>query len=128
MLLLGIRDPIIPSNTLRIGIEFLGNLLDIFWFPTSNLDKRARPHFIEGLCEGRPDPIDLFEIVFLRVLTDLELCCMETRLSSILAGLARHCGCGRRSCFGAKCRPHFFEAFLQTIDMLVFPWNTLHLF
>src|SRR5215831_992486 len=125
MLLLGVRDPIIPFNALWIGIELLCDLLDIFWLPTSNLDKRAGAHLIESVGKGRSDPRDLFEIVFLKVLTDLGLSCLKILLGSILAGLAMHYGCC--SCLSAECRPYFLEAFLQAIDVLIFPWNTLHL-
>lgn len=71
MLLLRVGDPIIPFNALRIGIELLGDLCDVFRLPASNLDKGTGAHLIEGVCKGRPDPKDLFEIVFLTALTKL---------------------------------------------------------
>ncbi len=93
MLLLGVRDPIIPFDAIRIGIELLGDFLDIFRFPTRDLDKRAGTHLIESLSEGGSDSVDLLEIVRLNVLTNLgcALPANSARLHS--AGRTRHCGC-----------------------------------
>lgn len=41
VLLLRLRDPILSFDPLRVGIELLGNLRDIFGFPPRDLDKRA---------------------------------------------------------------------------------------
>ena len=89
MLLLGIGDPFFPFNALRIGLEFLGDLLDIFLFPASNLDEGTGAHLLKSLCKGRPDPVDLFEIIFRFVLADLGLTSLRIRLGSILTDLAR---------------------------------------
>ena len=93
MLLLGVGDPIIPFDALRIGIELLGDLLDIFRFPTSNLDKCAGTHFIESLSEGGSDAVNLFEIIRLNVLTDLRRSSLGTQLGSILTDRTRRWGC-----------------------------------
>ena len=63
VLLLGVGDPIIPFDALRIGIELLGDLLDIFRFPTSDLDKCAGTHLIQSVSKNRPDSANLFEII-----------------------------------------------------------------
>ena len=93
VLLLGVGDPIIPFDALRIGIKLFRDLLDIFWFPTSNLDKGAGTHLIESVSKGRADSINLFEIVCLNVLTDLGRSSLGSQLGSILAGRTRRCGC-----------------------------------
>src|SRR3569832_80780 len=90
VLFLGIGDPIVSFNTFRIGLELLGDLLDIVLFPTRDLDKRAGAYLIESLRKGRPDPMELFEIVFLQILIDLGGPYARLYLSSILAGLAGH--------------------------------------
>ncbi len=56
MLLLGGSDPILPFNARRIGIELPCDFFDILRFPTSDLDKRAGAHLIEGVREDRSDP------------------------------------------------------------------------
>ena len=70
VLLLGVGDPIVPFDALRVGIELLGNFFDILRFPTSDLDKRAGAHLIQGVSKDRPNSVNLFEIIRLNVLTD----------------------------------------------------------
>lgn len=71
VLLLRVSDPIVSFNTLRIGLQLPGDLLDVVRSPASNLDKRAGAHLIESLGKDRSDPLNLFEIVFLNVLAGL---------------------------------------------------------
>lgn len=92
MLFLGVGDPIIPFDAIRIGIELLGDFLDIFRFPTRDLDKRAGAHLIESLSEGGSDSVNLFEVVCLNVLTNFGGASLGTQLGSILAGRTRHGG------------------------------------
>ncbi len=92
VLLLGVGDPIIAFDALRIGIELLGDFLDIFRFPTSNLDKCAGTHLIESLSEGGSDSVDLFEVIRLTVLTDLGRSSLGIQLGSILSNRTRHGG------------------------------------
>jgi len=122
MLFLGIGDPFVPLNAFRIGLELLGDLLDIFRFPTSNLDKRVGAHLIEGLCVNRPDPVNLLQIVFLTALIDLRLSSLGTHLGSIRTSLRRHDGDWSR--FRAKDYAQVSEAFLQAIDLFIFLWDT----
>lgn len=73
VLLLRIGDPFFPFDALRIGLEFLGDFLNIFWLPTSNLDESMSAQLVKRLCKGWPNPVDLLEIIFLLVLGGLGL-------------------------------------------------------
>ncbi len=60
----------------RVGIELLGDLLDIFWFPASDLDKRAGARLIDGVRKDMKfkgsDPVVFHDAVPLTARCGLE--------------------------------------------------------
>lgn len=65
MLFLGAGDPIVMADAVRKGVEFRCHMFDVLIFPLGDLSKGEHTHAIQHALHHRPDPVNLFEIVFL---------------------------------------------------------------